>query len=57
MDEELVRQKIRHTLAATRGCRLEMIMKDNHTLGGNPAHATRWCQMAREEIARAGLDT
>ncbi len=39
-------------LDVTRGCRLEIIMKDNHTMGNNPANATRWCRIAREEIER-----
>ena len=53
MNEDVVRQRLRHALAATRGCRLEIIMKDNHTLGGDPRHATRWVEIAREEITRA----
>jgi len=53
MDEDLVRSKIRRALEVTRGCHLEMIMKDNHTLGNNPSNATRWCRIAREEIERA----
>jgi len=28
----------------------ELIMKDNHTLGGNPYNAVRWVELAREEI-------
>jgi hypothetical protein len=52
MDEERIRLGLRDTLAKTRGCRLEIIMKDVHTLGGQPAHATRWCQIVREEIDR-----
>jgi hypothetical protein len=53
MDEQVVRTTLRETLAAARGCRLEIIMKDNHTLGGNPRNATRWVEIAREEIERA----
>jgi len=52
MDEDLVRQTLRNDLDATRGCRVELIMKDNHTLGGNPHNAVRWCEIAREEIGR-----
>ncbi len=36
----------------TKGCRLEIVMKDNHTLGNNPQNATRWCQIAQEEAER-----
>jgi len=50
MDEDLVRRTLREDLAATRNCRVELIMKDNHTLGNNPDNARRWCRLAREEI-------
>jgi hypothetical protein len=49
MDEQLVRRELRKAIRATRSCRLEIIMKDNHTLGGNPSNVTRWCRIAREE--------
>ena len=52
MEETSVRESLRKDLSATKGCRLELIMKDNHTLGGNPDHAVRWCQIAREEIEK-----
>ena len=31
---------------------VELLMKDNHTLGHNPANASRWVQIAREEVAK-----
>ena len=52
IDEEAVRADIRATLEAARGCILEIIMKDNHTLGGNPDNLVRWVRIAREEIAQ-----
>ncbi len=53
-DEAAIRADIRRTLAATRphGCRTEIIMKDVHTLNGQPDRLTRWVQLAREEIER-----
>jgi len=54
LDEEVVRAALRTTLEAARGCRLEIIMKDNHTLGRNPRNAVRWVEIAREEIERSG---
>jgi hypothetical protein len=53
LEEELVRKDLRQTLEITRGCVVELIMKDNHTLGGNPDNLVRWVQIAREEIDRA----
>jgi hypothetical protein len=49
MDEGYIRQGLRGTLKATRNCRVELIMKDNHTIGRNPRNVIRWCRIAREE--------
>lgn len=55
MDEDVVRRDIREILdaAVPKGCPVEIIMKDNHTLGHNPRNITRWVEIAREEIARS----
>ncbi len=52
LDENEVRASLRRDLSATRDCRVEVIMKDNHTLGGNPRNASRWCAIARQEAER-----
>ncbi|NCA98336.1 MAG: hypothetical protein EOM70_03055 [Clostridia bacterium] len=52
LDEVVVRQELRDYLGVTRNNRVEIIMKDNHTLGKNPRNLTRWVEIAREEIAR-----
>jgi hypothetical protein len=52
IDEEAVRADIRATLQAARGCVLEIIMKDNHTLGRNPDNLVQWVRIAREEIQK-----
>lgn len=49
MDEAFIRQELRSLVRRTRGCRLEIIMKDNNTLGGNPENAFNWVRIAREE--------
>ncbi len=51
-DEEAIRADIRQTLDIARGCRLELIMKDVHTLNNEPGRIARWVQLAREEIAK-----
>lgn len=51
MNEDLVRADCRKAAEQTKGGICEFIMKDNHTLGGDPAHATRWVEIMREEIA------
>lgn len=53
MNEEVVRAELRQKIEWTKGCVVEIIMKDNHTLGNNPENATRWCAIAREEVRRA----
>lgn len=52
MDEERVRKNLRRVLDLTRTCRVEVIMKDNHTIGNNPENVIRWCRIAREEAER-----
>ena len=49
IDEDAIRKSLRDVLDKTRGCVVEIIMKDNHTLGGRPENAVRWCRIAREE--------
>ncbi len=50
--EDSIRAALREVLDKTRGCAVEMIMKDNHTIGNNPDNVVNWCRIAREEIAR-----
>jgi hypothetical protein len=51
-DEEEVRRELRDALEPTRDCRVEVIMKDNHTIGQDPRRVVRWVQIAREEAER-----
>ena len=52
LDEDKIRAELRETFRITRNCRVEAIMKDNHTIGNNPQNVIRWCQIAREEAER-----
>ena len=53
LNEDAARRSIRTTLEATRGgCIVELVMKDNHTIGRNPQNVVRWVRIAREEIER-----
>jgi hypothetical protein len=56
INEDAIRADIRKTLDVTRGCVVELIMKDNHTLGHNPHNIVRWVEIAREEIGARNLD-
>ena len=49
-----VRADLRKALAAARGCVVEIIMKDNHTLGNRPENAIEWCRIAKEQARRIG---
>lgn len=51
-DEEHIRLSLRKDLEATRGCCVEVIMKDNHTIANDPPRVVRWVQIAREEAQR-----
>jgi hypothetical protein len=49
-DPEAVRADVRDALSKARGCHLEVIMKDNHTLRNDPERAKAWCRIVRQEI-------
>ncbi len=50
MDEDAVRADLKRAVSQTKDCVVEIIMKDNNTLGGSIKNATRWVEIAREEI-------
>lgn len=50
LDEGFVRKKIREALEITKGCVVEIIMKDNNTIGKNPENVINWVRIVREEI-------
>ena len=50
MDQDLVRKDLREALRITKDNCVELVMKDNHTLGNNPKNLTTWVKIAREEI-------
>ena len=52
MNEDVVRADCRNAAERTKGGICEFLMKDNHTLGGNPGNIVRWVEIMREEIAR-----
>lgn len=54
MDEVLIRKEVRRALevAYANNCIVELIMKDNNTLGNNPQNVMDWCRIARDEIER-----
>jgi hypothetical protein len=54
-DEEHIRAYIRRTLEATRGCVVEMILKDTHTCEHQPERFDRWLTIAREVRAEFGF--
>ena len=49
LDEDSIREELRSNLRRTKNCRVEIIMKDNHTLGKNPQNAERWVALAKQE--------
>jgi len=53
-DWQAVRSGLRETLEKTRGCIVEVIMKDNHSLAHRPDNVVEWCRIAREEADRIG---
>ena len=51
-DWDKIRRELREFIRITRDCNVEIIMKDNHTLGNNPENASTWCSIAMEEAER-----
>ncbi|MFI5384903.1 MAG: hypothetical protein ACHQ50_02175 [Fimbriimonadales bacterium] len=51
-DEDLIRRTLREGFSIGKGCRMEAIMKDCHTIGGDPRRATEWVRIAKEEAER-----
>ncbi|GAI58325.1 unnamed protein product, partial [marine sediment metagenome] len=52
LDEGPVRKKLREALEITKGCVVEVIMKDNNTIGKNPENVINWVRIAKEEISK-----
>ena len=50
-DEDAIREDVRGTLRAAKGCASELVMKDVHTLRDQPWRLGRWCDLAREACA------
>ncbi|WP_319586171.1 hypothetical protein [uncultured Desulfobulbus sp.] len=48
-NENLVRENLRQSMDQAKGCCLEVVMKDNHTLRNEPERAVRWVEIALEE--------
>ncbi len=48
-DPDFVRKGIRDFLEETRGCIVEMVMKDTHTCNHQPQRMTDWVRIAKEE--------
>lgn len=51
-DPDRVRAYIRETLEITRGCVVEIILKDTHTCCNEPHRFDMWTRIAREEVDR-----
>lgn len=50
-DWEAIRNYLRRAIDITKECRVEIIMKDNHTLGCRPENAVEWVRMAKQLVA------
>jgi len=51
-DKKGIREDLRRKLEVTKDCIVEIIMKDNHTIGGRPENVVEWCRIAREEAEK-----
>ena len=48
-DEDQIRRDLREEMQITRDCRVEFIMKDNHTIRNEPYRVVRWVEIAKQE--------
>ena len=55
VNTEAIRTGLRENLEKTRGCVVEIMMKDNHTLANCPENVVTWCRIAKEEAERSML--
>ena len=53
MNKDYIQKKMQKELEITKGCIIEIIMKDNHTLGNNPENLINWVKIVRELIDKA----
>ncbi len=49
---DAVRRSLRNDLERTRGCVVELIMKDTHTVAHQPQRLADWVRIAKEEVDR-----
>ena len=49
-DEDSIRRAARGDLEKTRGCVFETIMKDTHTVNGEPFRLAEWVRITKEEV-------
>ena len=52
LDKESIRTEIRGLLDITKDNVVELIMKDNHTIGNKPENVVEWSRIAKEEAMR-----
>lgn len=52
VEKDAIRRDIRRNFEITKDRIVEIIMKDNHTIGNRPENLVEWCTIAKEEALR-----
>ncbi len=52
INKDTIRNDLRDFFKRTKDCVVEVIMKDNHTIGNNPRNVIEWSKIAREEALK-----
>jgi len=52
INKDAIRKKIHDILNTMKGCVIEFIMKDNHTIANRPENVVAWTKIAKEEVAK-----
>ena len=50
INKDAIRKQIQGILQTMKGCVVEIIMKDNHTIGNRPENVVEWTKIAKEEV-------
>jgi hypothetical protein len=53
-DEDEIRADIAKTLSTAKGCRIEIVMKDVHTLNNRRERLARWVEICRDMVDKTG---
>ena len=55
LDIERVGKIMKNYFEKAKGCRVEVLMQDNHTIGKNPQNVIDWVKVAKKEAEKVNF--